>query len=45
MCTQAEPTGIAHSMFKQVKMKILWYSSRHTLITRKRDGRPIMVSG
>ena len=34
-----------HKQFGQIKMKILWYSSRHTLIYRKKDGKPRMISG
>ena len=26
-------------------MEILWYNSRHTLISRKRGGEPRMISG
>jgi hypothetical protein len=33
MRTQAESTDIAHNMFGQIKVKILWYSSRHMLNT------------
>ena len=32
-------------MFGQIKMEIPWYNSRHTLISRKRDGKPKMISG
>ena len=42
---QAEPTYIAHDMFGQIKMKIPWYNSQHTLISRKRGGKPRMISG
>jgi len=35
MRTQAESTYIAHNMFGQIKMKIPWYNSRHTLILEK----------
>ena len=45
MRTQAEPTYIAHSMFGQIKMEILWYIIRHTLISRRRDGKPRMIGG
>ena len=45
MRTQAESTDIAHNMFGQIKMRILWYNSRQTLISRKRDGKPRMVNG
>ena len=45
MRTQAESTGIAHNMFGQIKMKIPWYNCRHTLISRKRDGKPRMIGG
>jgi hypothetical protein len=34
MRTQAD-TDIAHKMFGQIKMKILWYINRHTLILEK----------
>ena len=44
MRTQAKSTYIAHNMFGQIKMKIPWYNSRHTLISRRRDGKPRMVS-
>ena len=36
MRTQADSTDIAHTTFGQIKMEILWYNSRHTLISRKR---------
>jgi hypothetical protein len=26
-------------------MEIRWYNSRHTLISRKRDGKPRMIAG
>jgi hypothetical protein len=42
MRTQAQSTDIAHSMFEQIKMEMPWYSSRHTLITRNKDGTPRM---
>ena len=45
MRTQAESTYIAHNMFGQVKMKLPWYNSRHTLIPWKRGGKPRMTSG
>ena len=45
MRTQAESTYIAHNMFKQIKMEIPWYINRHTLISRKRDGKPRMIGG
>ena len=45
MRTQAEITDIAHNMFGQIKMKIPWYNCRHTLISRKRDGKPRMIGG
>jgi len=32
MRTQAKSTDIVHNMFGQIKMKIPWYSGRHTLI-------------
>ena len=32
-------------MFGQIKMEIPWYISWHTLITRKRGGKPRMISG
>jgi len=43
MRTQAESTYIAHNMFGQIKMEIPWYINRHTLISRKRDGKPRMI--
>ena len=45
MRTQAESTYIAHDMFGQIKMEIPWYINRHTLISRKRDGKPRMIGG
>jgi hypothetical protein len=45
MRTQAEATDIAHNMFGQIKMEIPWYINRHTLISRKRDGKPRMIGG
>ena len=45
MRTQAESTYIAHNMFGQIKMEIPWYINRHTLISRKRDGKPKMIGG
>ena len=45
MRTQAESTYIAHNMFGQIKMEIPWYIIRHTLISRKRDGKPRMIGG
>jgi hypothetical protein len=36
MRTQEESTDIVHNMFGQIKIKIPWYSSRHTLISRKK---------
>ena len=45
MRTQAEFTDIAHNMSGQIKMEIPWYNSRHTLISRKRGGKPRMISG
>jgi len=35
MRTQAEPTDTVHNMFGQIKMKIVWYSIRHTFIIKK----------
>ena len=32
-------------MFGQIKMEIPWYINRHTLISRKRDGKPRMIGG
>ena len=43
--TQSESTYIAHNMFGQIKMEILWYINRHTLISRERDGKPRMIGG
>jgi len=44
--TQAESTYVAHNMmFGQIKMEILWFNSWHTLISRKRGGKPRMISG
>ena len=43
MRAQAESTDIAHNMFGQIKLKILWYNSRHMLITRKKDGKPKLI--
>ena len=43
MCPQAESTYIAHNTFWQIKMKIPWYNSRHTLISRIRDGKLRMI--
>jgi hypothetical protein len=37
--TQSESTYIAHNMFGQIKMEILWYKNRHTLISRKRSSK------
>ena len=34
MRTQAESTYIAHNLSGQIKMKIPWYISQHTLISR-----------
>ena len=45
MRTWAESTYIAHNMFGQIKMEIPWYINRHTLISRKRDGKPRMIGG
>jgi len=45
MRTQAESTYIAHNMFKQIEMEIPWYIIRHTLISRKRDGKPKLIGG
>jgi len=45
MHMQAESTYIAHNMFGQIKIKRLWYSSRHSLNNRKRDGKPRMIGG
>ena len=45
MRTQAESTHIVHNMFGQIKMEIPWYINRHTLISRKRDGKPRMIGG
>ena len=45
MRTQAESTYIAHNMFGQIKMEKPWYNSRHTLISRIRDGKPRMIGG
>jgi len=36
---------IAHNMFGQIKIEIPWYNSWHTLISRKRGGKPRMISG
>ena len=44
----AHASGIyyfAHNMFGQIKMEIPWYINRHTLISRKRDGKPRMIGG
>ena len=30
---------------KQIKMEIPWYINWHTLISRKRDGKPRMIGG
>ena len=32
-------------MFGQIKMEIPWYINWHTLISRKRDGKPKMIGG
>jgi len=32
-------------MFGQIKMEVPWYINRHTLISRKRDGKPRMIGG
>ena len=32
-------------MFGQIKMEIPWYINRHTLNSRKRDGKPRMIGG
>jgi hypothetical protein len=32
-------------MFGQIKMEIPWYINWHTLISRKRDGKPRMIGG
>jgi len=45
MRPQAESTYIAQNMFGQIKMEVPWYNSRHTLISRKRGGKPRMISG
>ena len=45
MRTQAESSYFAHNMFGQIKMEILWYINRHTLISSKRDGKPRMIGG
>jgi hypothetical protein len=45
MRTQAESTDITQNMFGQIKMKLPWYISRHTLISRIRDGKLRMISG
>ena len=42
MRAQAESTYIAHNMFGQIKMEIINW---HTLISRKRDGKPRMIGG
>ena len=36
---------IAHNMFGQIKVEIPWYINRHTLISRKMDGKPRMIGG
>ena len=45
MRTQAESTYIVHNIFGQTKMEITWNNRRHTLINRKRGGKPRMISG
>ena len=45
MRTQAESTYIAHNAFGQIKMEMPWYIIRHTLISRKRDGKTRMRIG
>ena len=45
MRPQAKSTYIAHNMFGQIKIKIPKYNSWHTLISRKRDGKPRLISG
>ena len=45
MRTQAESTYFAHNMFGQITMEIPWYINRHTLISRKRGGKPRTTSG
>ena len=35
MRTRVESTYFAYNMFGQIKAEILWYNSRHTLISRK----------
>jgi len=45
MRTQAESTYIAHNMFGQINMEIPWYINWHRLTSRKRDGKPRMISG
>ena len=45
MRTQTESTYIAHNMFGQIKMEIPWYINWHTLISKKRDGKPRMIGG
>ena len=45
MRTQTESTDIAFNMFGQIKMEIPWYINRHTLVSRKRGGKPRMISG
>ena len=45
MRTQAESTYIAHNMFGEIKMEILWYINLHTLISRKRNGKPRIIGG
>jgi len=45
MRTQAEFTYIALNMFGQIKMEIPWYINRHTLISKRRGGKPRMIGG
>ena len=45
MRTQAKSTYIAHNTFVQIKMEIPWYINRHTLISKKKDGKPRTIGG
>ena len=44
-CARKQNLLMAHNMLGQIKIEIPWYINRHTLISRKRDGKPRMIGG
>ena len=44
-CARKQNLLMAHNMLGQIKIEIPWYINRHTLIYRKRDGKPRMIGG